>query len=361
MHSRVQCPTRKLVATAGMQVMSVHTDEELLCPYCKEKCPSGASACSGCGATFPWVREIAEIRDQLKERETSRLRATTTLVDELFRSSRGEGAVSLSALKGFVGAWLFPRALIVIGSLAGVIILGMQTYILWSQSKMLASQAEAAKEDRANRLRERLMIVRGSLIQLKVAHAAFPPKGMWFLGCGPDSECGRTEIHALIYAAHEPSDSEAARAFGDGISNIRMVVDGIRRATPELPLQISKTTQGEQNISDIAAIQCLFDPDKALQIKRATEILYALEKHSWNNHLVAALVADDERNLFSTAVRDLTSLYTTRLSPMPDDLHSFLTNVYTLINNVGSGWEALIERCSEMTDNDFRALTELYR
>lgn len=160
----------------------MRTDEELLCPYCKEACPHGASACSSCGASFPWVREIAELRDQIKERETSRLRATTTLVDELFRASRGERAVSLAALKGFVGAWLFPRALIVIGSLAGVILLGMQTYILWSQSKMLTSQAEAAKEDRANRLRERLMIVRGSLIQLKVAYEAFSSERHGFCG-----------------------------------------------------------------------------------------------------------------------------------------------------------------------------------
>lgn len=183
------------------------------------------------------------------------------------------------------------------------------------------------------------------------------------MGCEADSECGRTEVHSLIYAARRPRDSEAARAFDNGIANIRSVVNGIRRATPEPPLQASATAKNEQNISDIAAIQCLFDPDKALRIKRATEVLYALEKHSWDAIQAhgSVPIEDDKKNLFDAAIHDLTSLYAGRSYALPDDFHSFLSNVYTLINDVGSGWEALIERCSDMTNNDFRALTELYQ
>lgn len=126
------------------------------CPYCTAPF-EGGGACAFCGSRFPWADEIAELRNQLKEREVGRLRATTTLVEEVFQSWRTGRPVSLSALKGFVGAWLFPRALIVVGSVVGGLVLLAQTIILYNQTKLLDVQARAAQIEQEGKLRDRVV------------------------------------------------------------------------------------------------------------------------------------------------------------------------------------------------------------
>lgn len=126
------------------------------CPYCKSEQIDESSECTECKAHFPWIRGLDELRQQMKERETSRLRATTTLIHEAIEASRGGPPITLSAIKGFAASWLFPRTFIVLGSLAGALLLGLQTWVIWGQTRLLTQQAEAAREEQAVRLRERL-------------------------------------------------------------------------------------------------------------------------------------------------------------------------------------------------------------
>jgi hypothetical protein len=128
-----------------------------LCPYCRHQLGTGEiQACAQCGQLFPWSRDFHSLQDQLKERETSRLRATYTLVEELLAAGRSGKPLSLSAVKGFVTAWLFPRTVIVLGSLLAGAVLSAQTYILYRQTNLLRVQADAAKIEQERTLRERI-------------------------------------------------------------------------------------------------------------------------------------------------------------------------------------------------------------
>lgn len=112
----------------------------LRCLYCGEEFDSGALQCHSCGESAPWSKEIEALRDAIKSREISRPRALLTLTEEVVASLRGGPPVSLAAIKGAVFAWLFPRALIVVGSLAAALILGAQTFVMWKQSQLLEQQ-----------------------------------------------------------------------------------------------------------------------------------------------------------------------------------------------------------------------------
>lgn len=138
-----------------------------ICPFCKAEYARGARRCPACAADFPWAEELDELRDLIREREVSRVRATSALVGEVFDAARGKGAVSIATLKGFVFSWLFPRSIIVIGSALAGIALGAQTYIIWNQTKLLEVQAATARIEEIDRLRERQNSIRQSTRKLR--------------------------------------------------------------------------------------------------------------------------------------------------------------------------------------------------
>ena len=104
----------------------------IACPNCGQQTLGEATSCSHCAKDFPWTLQIGKLQDQIKERETNRVRATATLVQEAFEAAKSGKPVSLAAIKGFVTSWLFPRTIIVLGSLLGGVVLVAQTYILWN-------------------------------------------------------------------------------------------------------------------------------------------------------------------------------------------------------------------------------------
>src|SRR5687768_16409259 len=99
------------------------------CFSCNAICDPGRDHCASCAAIFPWVAELRDLRNAMKESEPSRFRATAVLADELVHALRGEGRVSPSAMKGFLFAWLLPRVVVVLGSLLATVVLCVQTYI----------------------------------------------------------------------------------------------------------------------------------------------------------------------------------------------------------------------------------------
>lgn len=120
------------------------------CPYCKGALrPIDTKQCPSCQATFPWDRGIADLKRELqlelKERETGRIRATLTLVDEVFSHAKGGPPVTLAAIKGFVNAWLLPRVVVVVGSMLAALVLIVQTWILFQQTRLIDVQARAAR------------------------------------------------------------------------------------------------------------------------------------------------------------------------------------------------------------------------
>ena len=107
-------------------------DSETLCPFCRASMSGDAARCSKCGTAMPWDTQIRALHDEIKSRESSRLRATITLVEEAFDAFSKGKPISLSAIKGLLTAWFFPRAIIVLGSVIGGLILAVQTWIIWN-------------------------------------------------------------------------------------------------------------------------------------------------------------------------------------------------------------------------------------
>lgn len=159
----------------------------LSCPFCRASIDMAAEHCSSCNSIFPWVLTARELRarcdqlwDEMRARETNRLRATTAVLQEAFAQARTGKRISIPTLVGLANAWLMPRAVVIAGSIFATVLLGWQTYILWKQSDLLKAQADAATLDRIERVRGRLAtlnIISGALHTM--------PAFTWYAGSGP--------------------------------------------------------------------------------------------------------------------------------------------------------------------------------
>lgn len=149
------------------------TQTTISCPSCGQKTVSDSRSCASCQAAFPWSLQFERLEDQIKERESNRIRATATLVQEAFEAAKGGKPISLAAIKGFVASWIFPRAVVVLGSLLGVIVLVAQTYILWNQTRLLELQARAAQLEQVVKIRDRLASISGQIAALTRLREAY--------------------------------------------------------------------------------------------------------------------------------------------------------------------------------------------
>lgn len=255
------------------------------CPYCKKPQEPAVEVCSACGATLPWVhghqelrQEIANLRAQVKEREVSRFRATVTLVEEFFVYARGGQPVSLAALKGFITAWLFPRTLIVIGSIVGGLILAVQTYIIWSQTQLLAQQADTARIEQAGKLRERIA-ARNQFIDR--IGGVYPSK-IKQLQC-EEKECSNVTLHDV--AARQEDKSK----WGSIDNYLQSIVDetntalalvfalpngDVNRTKRDGPLpRRSDFERYDKEVLRQGTIQCNIDPEKIRKARLLTSVL----------------------------------------------------------------------------------------
>jgi hypothetical protein len=188
------------------------TPSPITCPSCGEKVAYDKPACPSCTKPFPWSIEIEKVQEQLKERETNRIRATATLVQEAFEAAKGGKPISISAIKGFVTSWLFPRTVIILGSLLGGIVLVAQTYILWNQTRLLELQTRAAQLEQVVKIRDRLAVVSAhatALARLKTAYG--------------------TQLDL------PPCESEACKS-----NRVRATLTGLREDLPTIPAPDAK-------------------------------------------------------------------------------------------------------------------------
>lgn len=130
--------------------------QRMTCVFCKQEVAADSSSCPACGKDFPWVEQLNRMRELMKEREPNRLRATWVVVEEVFDYLKTGKPLSQSAIKGLIGAWLFPRALIVVGSVVTGLVLIAQTVILARQTAFLDVQTKAAQIEQESNLRGRL-------------------------------------------------------------------------------------------------------------------------------------------------------------------------------------------------------------
>lgn len=131
------------------------------CPFCLVNNPIDANLCSSCLKPFPWIDSELRLTNAIKEREVSRLRATLTLAEDIYKSIREGKPVPVSSIKGMIFSLLMPRAVLIVGSLFGAILLAVQTYLLYRQfivmdlqNSILIRQSQLDIFDKTQRFRE---------------------------------------------------------------------------------------------------------------------------------------------------------------------------------------------------------------
>lgn len=80
--------------------------------------------------------EVQELRDTVKSRETNLARSLGTAIKEYWTT----GNLSQEAIFGVVNAFLFPRLVVVIGSVAAVVLGGLQAWLFIEQNTMMSDQ-----------------------------------------------------------------------------------------------------------------------------------------------------------------------------------------------------------------------------
>lgn len=87
-------------------------------------------------------REIQEVREESKERESSVLRAVRTFFRDIAEFKRGARGFPESATLGLLNAYLRPRIVIFVGSLLGAVLAGLQFWLIYGQSQIMERQNE---------------------------------------------------------------------------------------------------------------------------------------------------------------------------------------------------------------------------
>lgn len=110
------------------------------CPYCHNPLADEISPCPACTEELPWIVGDSRIVALVKERETSRIRAIATFVQDLESYVRRGTPFPIHALRGLVTALLLPRVVLVAGGMLAALAGGTQVWILYQQTVLMERQ-----------------------------------------------------------------------------------------------------------------------------------------------------------------------------------------------------------------------------
>lgn len=127
------------------------TRVEYRCLTCGTERSVTSEYCPKCSNPPPWMNDVRNVENMIKERETSRVRAAVTLARELASAHRGGPPVSTGAVIGFVLSMMYQRMILVVGSILGVVLVLLQVALLYQQNAIVQTQASAALLERVQR------------------------------------------------------------------------------------------------------------------------------------------------------------------------------------------------------------------
>lgn len=113
---------------------------EFKCPYCKASNSLDVKACINCGEGFPWMVNDESLKNLIRERETNIMRATVTIFEELYQSTKESRPFNLAVVRGFINAYFFNRSVFIVGSILGIVAVCFQTGLIYLQYKQINEQ-----------------------------------------------------------------------------------------------------------------------------------------------------------------------------------------------------------------------------
>lgn len=281
------------------------------CPYCKADYEEENGHCKSCNEPFPWTVGDSRLRDEIKSREVNRGRATFTLIEEIHRAVNGGPRVSLAALKGFAFAWMYPRVIIAIGSIAMLAVVIIQTMIFYRQTELIQVQSDAAAVEKAARLQESISANNLLLSKLSRATGLFDfPKNL--LPCDqkilPCAEEAASEI-LLVTERYEYPDSSLPKSD----TQIDLLISSSQRAREIVQAELfavnirPSTARSFDSALDQAVVQCFYPPKKLGKVKNALDLLAAFgaPRDVWKE---------------STYVRGLTAVHRLKEFVLPESI-----------------------------------------
>jgi cell division protein FtsL len=208
--------------------------------------------------TDPWASDIQRLEEKIESREPKGERATLTLIE------------------------------VVLGSIVGVLLLAFQTYILWNQTELLATQSRAAQIEQVSKLRERIASntnLQSQLQQLSQIHST-----SFLIGCDNEASCALNPIVTLRTISKE-TRGEEIEGWLKLLPYLHYTLGRMERAVarPEIDVASAQAKRAFALAYVIrpAIILCEFDPHDAERlINRETRIASFFAHSKWADQWV---------------------------------------------------------------------------
>lgn len=364
------------------------------CPYCREAClRPDMSSCPKCQAPLPWAAVAKELRDEMKARETSRLRATATLVHEISGALSGGPRPSIQAVTGLVNAWMLPRVVLVVGSMLGGIAVVLQLFVLMKQTEVMQGQTELLARQTISTDAQLAEIYRARIARLEAVRAGLVPLYQHMENpmspvCAPD-KCPDVTIADIIRqpglvvltfdqdkvareACRLPQDGEVIKA-SCGLSQVLWMVN--QRVEPLT--------------SDAAALQRILDPSSgqgstapasgeklglpavgALSHAATVCALEQEQKNKLNADFIALRMLSEaygsatsqhwlQRAAAAIAPKSLAGTPPSGMDLFKYPLQDFETGANAVMKSFGQGLWNLIGTCQKRAEGDQEALAKI--
>ena len=248
----------------------------IACLSCGQQTNAASRACTRCGQPFPWSFQYDKLEEQLKAREVNRIRATATLVQEAFEAAKGGKPVSLAAIKGFVTSWLFPRTVIVLGSLIGGVLLLAQTYILWNQTRLLELQTRAAQLEQVLKLKDRLAAISAQTATLTRLREAYGRK-LIVPTCSND-KCRSTLVRDTLQGLREDDPIAPAAESKDVWLSLGRQLSEMSSAAEKIVRQPTVSIREGDLPNNLAVVTDLLRPASSACLLEGTRLATLIER-----------------------------------------------------------------------------------
>jgi hypothetical protein len=257
------------------------------CPYCRHKISDHAERCPNpkCASAFPWSTRLRELETRLTSLENQR-KATTTLEHDPLADNRPDTAPKAAPPKQSFFEHIRRRALGILVSVGGTLILALQTYILHQQTGLITKQTEALQLDQSAHLREHIVATSEEeanvkrLLSTLGAVANTEIKGLgpadivkvtnFSVDACPSPQCAKASLDQALKAL---SDDNPHVQSDTSVGLLRLAaflaqMDKTFTSGLEAPKEIDMDKKDDKLaalriLSTSGVTQCFFDPGKA--------------------------------------------------------------------------------------------------
>jgi hypothetical protein len=282
------------------------------CPFCQSTNSDDAKACRACHVAFPWSKDLRRIERRVARLTSLHRRRTFAQHTQATKKSE---ASSIRRVRKVVG--------VILGSAAGTLLLGLQTYILHQQTTLIAKQTEALALDQTDHIRGHIVAaskVEESVRRLTTALEPFSNYQMDAEDAGPviqaknfavnacqTEKCSKADVNSTLFSVSEDEpvvDPDVALGLVR-YSRYLVEVENAESRVLEMPQELDSDKKSD-NLTELSTLiaegqtDCYLDPEVARDLSETMALLRLITTSA---HAVIFRIAD------SATFREFTSKY----------------------------------------------------